>query len=188
MWNCELFVIFRTYLSARAQLGKTPSSRHGKPGRTHWSRSGRDPCTPERVAGAQTFFPPGVYKTISLVSRQALPCTYVPLKCCNILVLSLLIVVRRYVPVPYYFHLNTPQATDNTAAEQTVCCPQLPATLRSCRPATAGTHVRVSQVHMRVVLRCAAVASWFYLPVRLGSITPQQHTTTSLSLTPCAIV
>ena len=64
-------VLFRAYLFVRALLGKTPSSRHTKPGRTHWSRSGHDPGTLERVAGAQTFlFPAGVDMTISLFQYE----------------------------------------------------------------------------------------------------------------------
>ena len=51
---------------------------HMKPGRTHWSKSPRDPCTLEGVAGAQSFFPAGVdNKTISLVSmREAFVCIW----------------------------------------------------------------------------------------------------------------
>ena len=50
-----------------------------KPGRTHWPRSWRHPCTLKSVEGAQCFFfPAGVDKTISLVSvQEALFCTYV---------------------------------------------------------------------------------------------------------------
>ena len=54
---------------------------HMKPRRTNWSGSRRDPCTLERVTGAQTFFPVRVDKVISLVSiREASFCTYVPQK------------------------------------------------------------------------------------------------------------
>ena len=52
----EFFVLFRTYFFVRPLIGKTPGSRHGQPGRTHWSRSGRDPCPLERVASPQSFF------------------------------------------------------------------------------------------------------------------------------------
>ena len=78
--------IFRTFanfsLRTKDFSAKHQMRGHMKPGRTHWSRSRRDPCTLERVAGAQTFFSAGVDKTISLVSiREAFFCTYVPLKC-----------------------------------------------------------------------------------------------------------
>ena len=80
---CKNFVLFRAYLFVRALLGKTLGSRHGKPGRTQWSRFGRDPYTAvARVAGVQSFFPAGGDNNISLVSvRETLFCTYVPLKC-----------------------------------------------------------------------------------------------------------
>ena len=80
---CEKLVLFRAYLFVRALLSKKSSSRPGKPVRTRWSRSGRDRCTLGRVAGAQKFFyPADVDKTIFLVLvREALSCTYVPLKC-----------------------------------------------------------------------------------------------------------
>ena len=84
---CQLFSSYEYFSAKREVLG------HGKPGRTHWSRSRRDPCTLERVAGAQSFsFPAGVDRTISLVSvREALLCTYVPVYPGNIIVCFLLI-------------------------------------------------------------------------------------------------
>ena len=51
----------------RTLFGKTPSGRHRKSGRTHWSRSGRDPCSGAR-GGRSNFFPAGIDKTSSLVS------------------------------------------------------------------------------------------------------------------------
>ena len=75
-YSCHLFSSYEHYSAKQEVLG------HMKPGRTHWSRSRRDPCTLERVTGTQKFFPAEVDKTISLVSaREALFCTYVPLKC-----------------------------------------------------------------------------------------------------------
>ena len=53
------FVLLRTHLLKRALFGETPSSPHGKPAQTHWSRSGRDPCPLERVASPQSFFDGG---------------------------------------------------------------------------------------------------------------------------------
>ena len=49
-----------------------------KSGRTHWSRSRRDPSNLEGVTGAQSvLFPAGADLTISLVSvREALLCTW----------------------------------------------------------------------------------------------------------------
>ena len=50
-----MFVKSSYFFEHISSCGKTLSSRHGKPGRTHWSRSGRNPCSVERVASAQTF-------------------------------------------------------------------------------------------------------------------------------------
>ena len=75
-----MFVLFPTVLFVRAPFSKTLCSRHGKPGPIHRSRSRRDPCTQERVVGAQFFFPAGVDKTISrgFSTRSYFFHTYVP--------------------------------------------------------------------------------------------------------------
>ena len=68
----DFFALFRIFLFAQALFDETPNRRYGKPCRTHWSRSGRDPCSVERVASAQSFFSAGVDKSIFLVSvREA---------------------------------------------------------------------------------------------------------------------
>ena len=41
--SVKCFVLFLRCISVQALLGKAASSPLGKPGRTHWSRSGRDP-------------------------------------------------------------------------------------------------------------------------------------------------
>ena len=46
----QLFSSYEHFSAKHQVLG------HGKPGRTSWSRFRRDPCTLERVAGAQKFF------------------------------------------------------------------------------------------------------------------------------------
>ena len=81
---CVCMIVFMISSGVRAStFGETLSSRHGKRGRTHRSRSGRDPCNVERVACAQIFFWVGVDKTSSLVSvREAYFVPYVPVKCC----------------------------------------------------------------------------------------------------------
>ena len=64
--NCDFFVCFRTYLFVRALLAKILNPRrYRKPVRNLWSRFELDPSTVARVAGAQSFFFPGVDKTIS---------------------------------------------------------------------------------------------------------------------------
>ena len=66
MYNCDFFVCFRTYLFVRALLAKIVKlRRHRKPVRNLWSRFELDPSTVARVPGAQSFFFPGVDKTIS---------------------------------------------------------------------------------------------------------------------------
>ena len=54
-----MFVKFRTFahfsLRTKHFSAKHRMLGHMKPGRTHWSRSRRDPCTLERAAGAQRF-------------------------------------------------------------------------------------------------------------------------------------
>ena len=77
------FANFSLHTSTFRQNTISKCSDTGNPaGHTDWSRSRRDPCTLKRVAGARSFFPAGVDKTISLVSvREAFFYTYVPLKC-----------------------------------------------------------------------------------------------------------
>ena len=66
MYNCDFFVCFRTYLFVRALLAKILKlRRYRKPVRNLWSSFELDPSTVARVAGAQSFFFPGVDKTIS---------------------------------------------------------------------------------------------------------------------------
>ena len=66
MYNCDFFVCFRTYLFVRALLAKILKlRRYRKAVRNLWSRFELDPSTVARVAGAQSFFFPGVDKTIS---------------------------------------------------------------------------------------------------------------------------
>ena len=66
MYNCDFFVCFCTYLFVRALLAKILNlRRYRKPVRNLWSRFELDPSTVARVAGAQSFFFPGVDKTIS---------------------------------------------------------------------------------------------------------------------------
>ena len=66
MYNCDFFVCFRTYLFVRALLAKIVKlRRHRKSVRNLWSRFELDPSTVARVPGAQSFFFPGVDKTIS---------------------------------------------------------------------------------------------------------------------------
>ena len=66
MYNCDFFVCFRTYLFVRALLAKILKlRRYRKPVQNLWSRFELDPSTVARVAGAQSFFFPGVDKTIS---------------------------------------------------------------------------------------------------------------------------
>ena len=87
---CEcsyFFQLFSSYehLSAKSLflllLLLIPSIPTREPHRRHQSRSRRDPCTLERVAGAQCFFPAGVDKTIPLISvHEALFFTYVSVK------------------------------------------------------------------------------------------------------------
>ena len=139
----------------------------GSPGRTHWSRSGRDPCNLEHVASAQSFFPGGSGSNglpvfIHQYEKPYFVYFYVPMKCRHLLPCR---ECRTYVRTGTIFlRLNT----------------ILPTTLQPCRPeaaaaaaAAAGSHLRVWQAHMRVGLRCTAMAR--YLSLR--SIVPQQHTT-----------
>ena len=66
MYNCDFFVCFRTYLFVRALLAKILKlRRYRKAVRNLWSRFELDPSTVARVAGAQSFFFPGMDKTIS---------------------------------------------------------------------------------------------------------------------------
>ena len=74
---CDFFVLFRTYLFVRALYGGSLSSRHGKPGRTHWVEVRARPV-PSGARGKPVllFFSAGGDTTISLVSvREALFCT-----------------------------------------------------------------------------------------------------------------
>ena len=57
MYNCEIFVCFRTYLFVRALLAKNLNlRRYRKPVRNLWLRFELDPSTVACVAGAQSIF------------------------------------------------------------------------------------------------------------------------------------
>ena len=76
----EVFVLFSntSLRTSTFRPNKRQAPRHARPCRRQRSRSRRDPCALERVAGARCFFfsLAGGDKTISLVSvREALPCT-----------------------------------------------------------------------------------------------------------------
>ena len=91
-----------------------------KPGWIRWSRSRRYPCTLERVATPQTFFPAGVGKTTSVVSeREALFSTW------YVRTRYRLIVVQVYVSV-----FLTPGTQQQTITDPIV--PTLPPTRRAC--------------------------------------------------------
>ena len=86
MFEKSSYFLEHNYLCVRALFGKTQSSRHGKPGRTHWSRSGGDPCPLERVASqsSMTFFRREWTRRFPWFHsvREALFCTYVQVECC----------------------------------------------------------------------------------------------------------
>ena len=65
---CESFVFFPTFLFVRALFGKTLSTPTREARSDNWSKSGRDPCSVGRVAGAQNFLYAGADKSISRVS------------------------------------------------------------------------------------------------------------------------
>ena len=82
-------------------MAKTLSSRHGKPDRTHWSRSGRDPCTLELVASSQSFFRPEWIRRYDGVSVRGL----IFFSC-----------VRNQADVPVFFAWSTAHSPDNSSS------------------------------------------------------------------------
>ena len=107
---CEMFVLFRTYLFVRALLGKTPSSRHGKPDRTQWSSS--PVHSGARGNPSKFFFSAGLDKTISR-GLSTRPCLFSYVRT------QADVLIRVFV----FFARSTAHSPDTKAAAHRACLP-----------------------------------------------------------------